>query len=196
MDGDNLISFDTAKGGEFCVHGNFVSSCKICTVGQDQKYQLTDSDGLLLEEKETEAWLEEIEHAEPSIEWKTYVPERQFGVIILLNVNDAGERSMYIDIFQVHPRLRGKNRGDSAGIGSRLLTSLVSEARKYEVSTLGGHFTSKSALATQARVCGRESLNFFKHGTSERVEKTFEEVMAENDPDNPGRIDYDVVSTL
>ena len=184
---------------DMCSHGNFKGTCEICMHERKQTMQRESVD-------ERATWLKEIEQSDPSIDWEIYIPEKQFGVVIslphecfitaTLNIDDEGGRSMYIDIFQVDPKLRGKSKGEGAGIGTRLLQTLIEQAKIYDVSVLSGHFTSKSALATLARVCGNERLDFYSHGGTKKVDKTFGEIMSESDSKNSGRIDYDVVSQI
>ena len=165
------------KLSDCCEHGNRPGNCKQCNEQNTPTETNQDS------EKEIANMLEQIKNAEPEIEWQTYIPDKQFGVVIklphecfisaTLNIDDAGSRRMYIDIFQANKKLRGTARGDSSGIGKRLLTSLVEEAKKYNVTKLAGHTTSKSALATRARVCGQENLAFYKHGTIKKVNNQY-----------------------
>ncbi len=114
--------------------------------------------------------LQEIAKAEPKIEWATYIPNQSYGVEIslpygcfitgTLNVLGDGRRTMKIDMFQVNEKLKSKGAGTGSGIETRLLEALVREAKELDVLWLSGHITSKSALATKAKVCGKENLTF------------------------------------
>ncbi len=151
-------------------------------------------------------WLQEIANAEPDIEWATYIPEKSYGVVIslphectisgTLNIQDDGSRTMKIDIFQVNEKLRSKGAGTGSGIGTRLLEALVRESKKYEVSTLFGHITSKSALATRAKVCGKKNLEFYNHHTGEKLNKAYDEIMSEKSNTEEENLDYDVAVDL
>ena len=154
------------------------------------------------EQPDVEAWAAEVAATAPNVDWKTYIQDKQYGVVISLPHEcsitgtltiDEGEKStLKIDMIKVHELLRGQRRG----IGERLLRALVSETKKYGAQRIVGHVTSKSALAVRAKVFGKENLQFHNHITGDRVERTYEQVMAEQDPVNPDNLNYDVVSEI
>lgn len=152
------------------------------------------------EQKNIESWTEEVKNAEPEPKWTVEIPEKQYGLVIRLphecfvsaTLNVAGDqsRSIYIDYFQVNEKLKGQ------GIGTRLLQALREEARKFGVTTIGGHITSKAALAVRAKVFGKENITMYNHATGEPVNKTYEEILQDRNELNPDTISYNVIAKL
>lgn len=117
-----------------------------------------------------EQMLREINEAVPNVEWQTYIPEKQFGVVIKLPFEcsitgtltiEKEKRNLYLDIFYVNEKLRGH------GIGPRLIKLLIDEGRKYGASTLSGRFTSEAALKSLSKVAGEKNLRFSSLSTGE-----------------------------
>lgn len=128
---------------------------------------------------EADRWAEEVAKESPRVAWVTYVPDRQYGVVIslphecsvsgTLTYREDGTADLYVDIFHVHEALQRR------GIGGRLMRALIKEGLEYGASTLSGHVTSKSALATRARVFGPKNLYFYTPGARLSARTTYEE---------------------
>lgn len=142
--------------------------------------------------------LEEIRIADPKVEWKIYIPDKQWGVVVslphdcfivgTLTESDKGKMWMKIDMFQVNEALRG------AGVGERLLRILADEAKQYGAGVLVGHVTSKAALATRKKVFGEEGMVFRSHVTGDIIARSYDEIMGEKGSDDT--MSYDVASRI
>ncbi len=138
----------------------------------------------------------EIRTAAPKVEWQTYIPEKQYGVLIslpydctitatLTYLDDTHEQAeIYVDMFQVNDRLQGQ------GIGTRLMQALIHESMQYGAISMRGHVTSLSALKTRARIFGPANLHFYDHVTRQKLNISAEQAMASE------RVDFDVVVDL
>lgn len=125
--------------------------------------------------------LGEIAKAKPKALWVTYIPDKQYGVVIRLphenlisgtfTYGDKSQHQMYIDIFKVNDELQ------KGGLGTRLLKTLTAEAKYYGAKTLNGHITSESALRTEANIFGKENLRFSNHRTGEKLDITYEQAL-------------------
>ncbi len=145
--------------------------------------------------EDKEKMKQKIESAQPSVEWVTYVPDKQYGVIVSLPYNcrisatlDYREDDrviLYIDMFTVNERIQ-KN-----GIGTRLLKALANEAKQYGTTELYGNITSLPALKTRANVFGSEHLEFYNHVTKEKMDMSFEDALLYADA-HEGKVNYDV----
>ena len=198
----NQSSQDKLKG--FCPHGKYPDTCPLCLT--ERSGNLSKNGTESSEQDNIEAWLEEIRNSEPKVGWVTYIPDKSYGVIIslphecaisaTLSISGDKSRTMKIDVFQVNEELRSKGAGTGSGIGTRLLIALVKEAKEYEATTLFGHVTSKSALGTRAKVCGKENLEFYNHQTGVKLDTTYEEAMQEHNEINEQNLDYDVAADV
>ncbi len=125
------------------------------------------------QQKTVEQMVSQIEATEPQIEWQTYIPDKQYGVVIklpfncsitgTLNLDEKKQASIYLDVFEVNEKLRGR------GIGSKLIKLLIDEGKKYEAQSLSGHFTSVSALKALSKVVGESNPRFTDRYTGKEI---------------------------
>ena len=135
-----------------------------------------------------EKMLRDIETATPNVMWNTYIPNKQFGVVIslphgcsitgTLTYDDSNSAAMYIDMFTVSGALQGK------GLGAMLVRLLAKEAREYGATSISGNITSKSALGAMAKATGKNNLLFFNRATGAAIGTTYEEEMAKTENPN------------
>jgi len=121
------------------------------------------------EKSEINSMLAAVELASPDVDWKIYIPEKQYGVVIklpydcfitgTLNIGENEQNDIYIDMVSVNEKLR------SNGIGPKLERLLAEEAKKYGAVSLSGHITSEEALSARMKAFEGSEIEFSDRAT-------------------------------
>lgn len=152
-------------------------------------------------QKPIELKIEEINAAEPAVEWIETADRKYANVLISLPhdafisaVANYEQGMIFINDFSVPKDLQ------KSGIGSRLLKKLVELARQHSLKKISGNVRSVGGLKAFAKIMGENNVSL--HPANKPVsqhpdnsELSFSEVLEEGEKGD-SYINYDIVANL